>query len=98
MPFLLTVFHGRTRSPSPPRKTNPKTEARLLVLHNGEHRPIKPKNMLRKSRENWKKLPENKQKLLDSQRRAKYATYRLNAKCFNRRVQQEVLGDRDVCA
>ena len=90
-------MYGRTRSPSPPRKTNPKTEARLLILHNGEHRPIQTKNMLRKSRENWKKLPENRQKLLENQRKAKYATYRLNAKCFNRRVQQEVLGGREAC-
>jgi hypothetical protein len=90
-------IYGRTRSPSPPRKTNPKTEARLLVLHNGEHRPIKPKDMLKKSRQSWKKLPENKQKLLESQRKAKYATYRLNAKCFNHRVQQEALGARDMC-
>lgn len=83
------------RSPSPVRKTNAKVEKKLQTLVQGHIRPINAKKMLKKSRKNWKNLPENKEKMLAAQRKALYATYRLNAKCFNTRIQEEVLGLRE---
>ena len=32
----VAKMYGRTRSPSPPRKTNPKVEAKLQILHRAE--------------------------------------------------------------
>ena len=55
------------------------------------------KNVLRESREKWHKLPENVEKMKQRQRAAKYATFRLNAQCFNHRIQDEVLGRRRSC-
>lgn len=89
--------YGKCRSPSPPRKTNVKTEKRLQILHRAEKRPIDTMKMLRQSRQKWKNLPENRNKLVNENRQAIYATYRLNAKCFNKRLQQEVLGVRGMC-